>query len=127
MTTSLDLSQLVGREADYPVKDMTIRVRVANAREVWGNTHVQIMPLAGSGLTWVALDSVRLVDQQPRPNASDHITRTEWGVLWLYGRPGWPETPVQPADDLGHAQRLVAEFSDQAQLVRREIKIGPWT
>lgn len=63
MTTSLDMSQLIGREADYPVKDMLVRVRVANARERFGRTDVQIMPLAGSGLTWVALDSVRLVTQ----------------------------------------------------------------
>jgi hypothetical protein len=42
---------------------MLVRVRVANVRQVYGRTQVEIMPLAGSGLTWVALDSIQLVAQ----------------------------------------------------------------
>lgn len=54
------------------------------------------------------------------------ITRVEWGVLWINGRPGWPDDPVQLADDEAHARRLVAYFDGDVKLVRRTITWQAW-
>lgn len=52
--------------------------------------------------------------------------RVEYGVLWLNGRPGWPDSPVQLVDDLRHAQALIRDYGDDVKLVRRTITVGAW-
>lgn len=54
-------------------------------------------------------------------------TRVEWGVLWLWGRMGWPDDPIQPCDDLEHAQRMLKSYGqDNVQLVQRTITVSSW-
>jgi hypothetical protein len=58
------------------------------------------------------------------PKTGSH--RVEWGVLWLNGRPGWPDNPVQRTDDLRHAQSLVRDYGDEVKLINRTITTHAW-
>jgi hypothetical protein len=60
------MSKWVGREGVLAVGDLSIGVRVIDARRNWGSFHVQVEPLNGSGSQWVDSTRVRLaVNQVP--------------------------------------------------------------
>lgn len=56
--TALEMAKLIGTEATYPVKDLSVAVTIIDARNRFGSADVLITPVAGSGATWVALTSV---------------------------------------------------------------------
>ena len=60
MNTATYLSTLTGLTGTYPVKDMTVEIRVTDARNRFGGVDVLIEPVCGSGATWVAVESVAL-------------------------------------------------------------------
>jgi len=53
-------------------------------------------------------------------------SRIEWAVIWVNGRPGWPNEPIQIADDEAHARRLVKDFPGEVALMTRKITVGYW-
>lgn len=58
--SAVEQATWIGRTGSLAVKDMAVAVRVTDVRQVWNRTDVLIQPAAGSGMTWVALDSVAL-------------------------------------------------------------------
>ena len=58
--TAVEQATWIGRTGQLAVKDMTVAVRVTDVRRVWNRTDVLVVPLAGSGMSWVALDSIVL-------------------------------------------------------------------
>lgn len=58
--TAVEQATWIGRTGQLAVKDITVAVRITNVRRSWNRTDVLIAPLAGSGMTWVALDSLAL-------------------------------------------------------------------
>lgn len=53
-----EMSKWVGREGVLTVGDLSIGVKITDARRNWGAFHVQVQPISGSGSQWV--DSIRV-------------------------------------------------------------------
>lgn len=58
--SAVELATWIGRTGQLSIKDMSVAVRITDVRQVWNRTDVLIVPLAGTGMTWVALDSLQL-------------------------------------------------------------------
>jgi len=57
--TAKELAEKIGKEATIEiVKGLGIHVRIRDARHVFNRTDLQIEPVAGEGMTWVASDRV---------------------------------------------------------------------
>jgi len=54
------MSRLIGAEGYIRDRGMDVNVRVIDARQSYGNIHVLIAPLSGSGSTWTTAESVQL-------------------------------------------------------------------
>lgn len=62
MTTKTAI-EIIGKEADLYLDGLTIKVKIVDARYVFGRDDVQVQPLAGCGVKWVSRDSINLKAQ----------------------------------------------------------------
>ena len=53
MMGAAELVKFIGREGDLTVGELTIRVKVTDARVQWGDVHLKVEPISGSGEQWV--------------------------------------------------------------------------
>jgi hypothetical protein len=62
--TANELNEYVNREGTWaaPIADLKIRVKVIDARQIFGRLELKITPLAGSGEAWA--QNVTLDDKQ---------------------------------------------------------------
>lgn len=61
--SAIELMKWVGKSATYRVRDdMLMLVEITNAKEAYGSTRVEIVPVSGSGSIWVETVSITLVD-----------------------------------------------------------------
>jgi hypothetical protein len=65
MTTVNEIKGQIGKEKLLVAAFMNVRVRILDAREVWGKVQYQITPVAGSGTKWVDEGSLRSVEENP--------------------------------------------------------------
>jgi hypothetical protein len=58
--TVKEMAQYLGRSGCYRVQGMEVAVEVTDARVTFGQVHLQIRPVSGTGSQWVARDSVQI-------------------------------------------------------------------
>ena len=60
--SAAELAGLIGREtlADLEPRGLRVRVRIIDARHVFGRIDARIEPVAGEGSAWVSLDRLEV-------------------------------------------------------------------
>jgi len=59
--TAREIAELLDKEATLASHEgFSVRVRIVNAREVFGRIDVLVEPVAGEGTAWVSADRVRI-------------------------------------------------------------------
>ena len=62
--SAIELMRWVGKSATYRVRDdMFMAVEITDAKESYGSTRVEIVPVSGTGSIWVDTVSITLVSE----------------------------------------------------------------
>lgn len=52
------MAATIGKLATYRIHELKVDVEVIDIKQAYGNVHVKIIPVMGSGETWVKIESI---------------------------------------------------------------------
>ena len=58
--TASELAKVLDTPGTLSIEELTIAVKVVDARQSFGNVHYQVMPIKGYGMQWVDSSRVKL-------------------------------------------------------------------